>query len=50
MAVTVAIWAVLLHIEGGPFKWVATLYASSLLLLAIWRPGDVPAATQEDAR
>jgi len=44
-AFSVASWALLLQLEGGPFIWIAIVYAVSLLLLAIWRPGIVPSAS-----
>jgi len=39
---SVSLYGFVLHIVGGPEWLAASLMALGLILLLIWRPGDVP--------
>jgi hypothetical protein len=45
-AAAVGLWALVLHFFAGPDWIVNALFALSVLLLLIWRPGSAPAAAQ----
>jgi hypothetical protein len=46
-ATAVSLWAMMLHFQGGPDSLAIPLVALSLILLLIWKPGAVPAESQQ---
>jgi hypothetical protein len=45
-AESMALSGIVLRALSGPSKLVTALFAGSLLLLVVWQPGEVPAATE----
>lgn len=45
-AESVALFGFALCMIGGPSNLVTAMFAGSLLLLILWQPGEVPAATE----
>jgi hypothetical protein len=46
-AISVALFGVVLHTTGGPDLAVIQLIALGLVLLLIWRPGEIPQEDQQ---